>query len=128
MSVDSGGECNVPHTYRYYTPAQTLSPQRQQQHQQQQQEQQPQQQQRRRLRHVPTSKPSGALSRFRSTISGGFTTRSQSDVGFESLDPHRSYYSFGMGKVFILMLDSEMPSHPGSPQGQFVAAELAKVG
>jgi len=32
-----------------------------------------------------------------------------------------------MGRVFILMLDSEMPSHPGSPQGQFVAAELAKI-
>jgi hypothetical protein len=58
---------------------------------------------------------------------GGLSLAPQSNVGFEGLDPRRSYYGFGMGRVYVLMLDSETPSHPGSPQGEFVAAELAKV-
>jgi hypothetical protein len=43
------------------------------------------------------------------------------------LDTGRSFFSFEMGGVHFLMLDTESPSDPGSPQGMFVAADLAKV-
>lgn len=43
------------------------------------------------------------------------------------LDPSRSYYSFETGGVHFVMLDSESPSGPDSPQGKFVAQDLAKV-
>lgn len=43
------------------------------------------------------------------------------------LATHRSFYSFEMGGVHFLVLDSESPSNPDSPQGRFVAADLAQV-
>jgi hypothetical protein len=45
-----------------------------------------------------------------------------------ALNPYRSYYSFNMATVHFLMLDSESPSHRGSPQHSFVVQDLAKVG
>lgn len=39
----------------------------------------------------------------------------------------RSFYSFEVGGVHFLMLDTESPSEPGSPQGMFAASDLAKV-
>ncbi|KAL6749963.1 Metallo-dependent phosphatase-like protein [Haematococcus lacustris] len=42
-------------------------------------------------------------------------------------DPFTSYYSFRQGPVHFMVLDSESPSHPDSPQGRWVAAELARV-
>lgn len=46
----------------------------------------------------------------------------------EWLNPYKSYYSFSMGSVHFLMLDSESPSPPGSPQHQFAANDLKQVG
>ena len=43
------------------------------------------------------------------------------------LHTDRSFYAFEMGGVHFLMLDTESPSEPGSPQGIFVATDLAKV-
>lgn len=48
--------------------------------------------------------------------------------GSQGLGTERSFYSFDMGGVHFLVLDTESPSDPGSPQGAFVAADLAKVG
>lgn len=45
-----------------------------------------------------------------------------------ALNPYKSYYSFSMATVHFLMLDSESPSHKGSPQHSFVLQDLAKVG
>ncbi|GBF92766.1 hypothetical protein Rsub_05135 [Raphidocelis subcapitata] len=67
-SRDSGGECNVPLTYRYVTPA-----------------------------------------------------------TWPRLDPKRAFYSFNMGDVHFLILDSERPSSPGTPQHDFAVADLASV-
>ncbi|KAI8476656.1 MAG: Metallo-dependent phosphatase-like protein [Monoraphidium minutum] len=67
-SLDSGGECNVPFSHRYATPASYPRP-----------------------------------------------------------DPRTSFYSFDVGAVHFLVLDSEVPSGPDSPQGRFAAADLAKV-
>jgi hypothetical protein len=44
-----------------------------------------------------------------------------------ALNPYRSYYSFSMATVHFLMLDSESPSHKGSPQHRFVVQDLAQV-
>ncbi|KAF6260686.1 Metallo-dependent phosphatase-like protein [Scenedesmus sp. NREL 46B-D3] len=44
-----------------------------------------------------------------------------------ALNPYKSYYSFSMATVHFLMLDSESPSHKGSPQHSFVLQDLAKV-
>jgi hypothetical protein len=43
------------------------------------------------------------------------------------LSTDKSFYSFEMGGVLFLMLDTESPSEPGSAQGVFVASDLAKV-
>ncbi|KAF5840550.1 Metallo-dependent phosphatase-like protein [Dunaliella salina] len=64
---DSGGECNVPFMWRWYSPANIHR------------------------------------------------------------NPFKSFYSFNMGPVHILMLDSEIPSDPSSDQGRFVAQDLASV-
>jgi len=45
----------------------------------------------------------------------------------QGLSTDRSFYSFEMGGVHFLMLNTEAPSDPGSPQGRFVAADLAQV-
>lgn len=67
-SLDSGGECNVPLTYRYYTPA-----------------------------------------------------------SYPRLDRQVSFYSFNMGNIHFVVLDSETPSQRGSSQHSFVEADLAAV-
>lgn len=45
----------------------------------------------------------------------------------QGLSTERSFYSFEMGGVHFLMLNTEAPSDPDSPQGRFVAADLAQV-
>jgi hypothetical protein len=91
---DSGGECNVPYTYRFYTPAWEAAQQ-------------------------PTS--AAGASRARALAAASLQDLPQ------RVNTNTSYYSFDMGGVHFLMLDSETPSHPSSPQGRFVAADLAQV-
>jgi hypothetical protein len=89
---------------------------------------QQQQQRRRRALQEGSSLP-GAQQKPESTSSTGSSSSPhvlQGSVG-DKLDTTRLFYSFEMGGVHFLMLDTESPSEPGSPQGQFVAADLAKV-
>jgi hypothetical protein len=128
-SNDSGGECNVPYTYRFYTPAATLW----------------------------ARQPAGSLSMPATTSTSSSTSaqgrvqpvaapavpaagRHLASAGSSSkqqqrawpprpgpLDPWRAYYAFNMGPVAYIMIDTDTPSHHGSPQWQYVADQLAKV-
>jgi hypothetical protein len=64
---------------------------------------------------------SSSRSRSSSAISGG-----AAQVPAHP-SPSTSFYSFDMGGVHFLMLDSDAPSDPASPQGAFAAADLAGV-
>lgn len=74
------------------------------------------------------SQPGAQHQRDSATSRGSSSPHVLQDVVGHKLDTTRLFYSFEMGGVHFLMLDTECPSEPGSPQGQFVAADLAKVG
>ena len=40
---------------------------------------------------------------------------------------HRSYYSFEAGPIHFLIIDSEIPTEPTSPQGHFISKDLQSV-
>jgi hypothetical protein len=143
QSNDSGGDCNVPFTYRMYTPAATLWARPAQQ--------------------TPASISSSSSSRDGKQPAGGVAAtgdripvaasrrlsatpqhhqQQQEEEGLPHastkakphvpprpgpLDPWRSYYAFTMGPVAFVLLDTETFSHHGSEQRQYVAQELAKV-
>jgi hypothetical protein len=56
-----------------------------------------------------------------------FTHRFVTPASRPRLDPRLSYYSFNTGAVHFLVLDSETPAGPGTPQRAFVEADLAAV-
>uniref|UniRef100_A0A383W7I1 Purple acid phosphatase C-terminal domain-containing protein n=1 Tax=Tetradesmus obliquus TaxID=3088 RepID=A0A383W7I1_TETOB len=163
-SSDSGGECNVPYTYRYYTPAwETTDPYAQKGAVGKASSSSSSSSTGRSSRSSSsTRQASKSLGRTSSSSSGSSATSSSSsgrgpavaakaerlaewqhkkpgkpgDDWWQqqqlqnlptALNPYKSYYSFSMATVHFIMLDSESPSHRGSPQHNFVVQDLAKV-
>ncbi|WIA33189.1 hypothetical protein OEZ86_006336 [Tetradesmus obliquus] len=163
-SSDSGGECNVPYTYRYYTPAwETTDPYAHKGAVGKASSSSSSSTGRSSRSSSSTRQASKSLGRTSSSSSSGSSATSSSSSGRgpavaakaerlaewqhkkpgkpgddwwqqqqlqnlpTALNPYKSYYSFSMATVHFIMLDSESPSHRGSPQHNFVVQDLAKV-
>jgi hypothetical protein len=143
-SSDSGGECNVPYTYRFYTPAATLwarqtagslimpttTTSSSSSSSRRQGTPPP--------RRPPPAAATAGVAAGRHLASASSTTSSSSSKQGQSssqgwaprpgpLDPWRAYYAFAMGPVAYIMVDTDTPSDQGSPQWQYVADQLAQV-
>eukprot|EP00798_Chlamydomonas_sp_ICE-L_P027166 gene27165-2406_t len=101
QASDSGGECNVPFAYRYY---------------------------------MPTANSTGQSHTSGATKGEDGDRRHRSVVkklgklpGRPHQDPSVSYYSFDMGSVHFVILDTETPSPADTAQGRFVAQDLSSV-
>ncbi|KAF8067344.1 PAP1 [Scenedesmus sp. PABB004] len=129
---DSGGECNVPYTYRFYTPAweESAGPHAHRGAAGAPRAAGPQ------PPAAPPAPPPAPAPRpwwwpawlWRPAPAAAPPPAAAAASPLPRWpNPYRSYYAFARGGVAFLMLDSEAPSHPGSAQHEFAKRELAAV-